>query len=109
MVRETEEIWPQFAARNLYEFLEDESFGIEAMNQALKPQLAGTLASGGNEGIIWFVASRSGIPPGAPLLGTLGARRFRSVFEGGFVLSFRDGSERDCIRAGEPAGRSPCE
>ena len=34
---DSDEVWSQFAARNLYEFLEEESFGIEAMNQALKP------------------------------------------------------------------------
>jgi len=37
---DSEEIWPQFAARNLYEFLEEESFGIEAMNRALRPYWA---------------------------------------------------------------------
>jgi hypothetical protein len=32
------DLWPQFAARNLYELLEEEQFGnIEALNRALKP------------------------------------------------------------------------
>ncbi len=43
---DSEKAWPQFAARNLYEFLEEESFGVEAMNQALKPYWPDTLASG---------------------------------------------------------------
>ena len=91
---DSEEIWPQFAARNLYEFLEEESFGIEAMNRALRPYWA----------ILWRAAARGhylvrGYPvrdasrsaasehPWGPAIS--------SVFEGGFVLSFATGSERD--------------
>jgi hypothetical protein len=89
-----EEIWPQFAARNLYEFLEDESFGIEAMNQALKPHWP----------ILWRVAARGHyLVRGFPVLDPSGSTAYQhpwgpaisSVFEGGFVLSFATGSERD--------------
>lgn len=88
------EVWPQFAARNLYEFLEEESFGIEALNQALKPYWP----------VLWRAAARGhylvrGYPVRDP------SRRadsehpwgptISSVFEGGFVLSFATGSERD--------------
>lgn len=89
-----EEIWPQFAARNLYEFLEDESFGIEAMNQTLKPHWP----------ILWRVAARGhylvrGFPVRDPSRSTASQHPWgpaiSSVFEGGFVLSFATGSERD--------------
>ena len=89
-----EEIWPQFAARNLYEFLEDESFGIEAMNQALKPHWPK----------LWRVAARGhylvrGFPVRDPSRNTASQHPWgpaiSSVFEGGFVLSFATGSERD--------------
>jgi hypothetical protein len=89
-----EEIWPQFAARNLYEFLEDESFGIEAMNQALKPHWP----------VLWRAAARGhylvrGFPVRDPSRSTASQHPWgpaiSSVFEGGFVLSFATGSERD--------------
>jgi len=91
---DSEKVWPQFAARNLYEFLEEEAFGIEAMNHALKPHWS----------VLWRVAARGhylvrGYPvrdasrsaasehPWGPAIS--------SIFEGGFVLSFATGSERD--------------
>jgi hypothetical protein len=89
-----EEIWPQFAARNLYEFLEDESFGVETMNQALKPHWP----------ILWRVAARGHyLVRGFPVRDPSGSTAWQqpwgpaisSVFEGGFVLSFATGSERD--------------
>jgi len=89
-----EEIWPQFAARNLYEFLEDESFGIEAMNQALKPHWP----------VLWRAAARGhylvrGVPvrdsSRSAASGHAWGPAISSVFEGGFVLSFATGSERD--------------
>ncbi len=91
---DVDEVWPQFVARNLYEFLEEEPFAIEAMNQALKPHWP----------ILWRAAARGhylvrGFPvrdssrsaasehPWGPAIS--------SVFEGGFVLSFATGGERD--------------
>jgi hypothetical protein len=91
---DVDEVWPQFAARNLYEFLEEESFGIETMNQALKPHwptLWRTAARGHYlvRGYPVRDASRSAAAehPWGPAIS--------SVFEGGFVLSFATGSERD--------------
>lgn len=87
-----EEVWPQFAARNLYEFLEEESFGIEAMNQALKPYWP----------MLWRAAARGHyLVRGYPVRNRTAAEvseRFwgpaiSSVFEGGFVLSFATGGE----------------
>jgi hypothetical protein len=89
-----EEIWPQFAARNLYEFLEEESFGIEAMNQALKPHWPA----------LWRAAARGHyLVRGFPIRDSSRSAvsehawgpAISSVFEGGFVLSFATGSERD--------------
>ncbi len=91
---EAEEVWPQFAARNLYEFLEEESFGIEAMNQALKPYWA----------LLWRAAARGHyLVRGTPVRSASGravAERpwgpaISSIFEGGFVLSFAAGSDGD--------------
>lgn len=89
-----EEIWPQFAARNLYEFLEEEPFGIEAMNQVLKPHWP----------VLWRTAARGhylvrGYPVRDPSRSAASEHPWgpaiSSVFEGGFVLSFATGSERD--------------
>ena len=89
-----DEAWPQFAARNLYEFLEEESFGIEAMNQALKPHWP----------VLWRAAARGhylvrGYPVRDPSRSAASEHPWgpaiSSVFEGGFVLSFATGSERD--------------
>jgi len=91
---DVDEAWPQFAARNLYEFLEEESFGIEAMNQALKPHWP----------VLWRVAARGhylvrGYPVRDPSRSAASEHPWgpaiSSVFEGGFVLSFATGSERD--------------
>jgi hypothetical protein len=91
---EAEKVWPQFAARNLYEFLEEESFGIEAMNQALKPYWP----------LLWRAAARGHyLVRGTPVRRAAGraiAERpwgpaISSVFEGGFVLSFATGSDGD--------------
>lgn len=88
------EVWPQFAARNLYEFLEEEAFGIEAMNQALKPHWSA----------LWRAAARghylvTGYPVRDPSRSAASDHPWgpsiSSVFEGGFVLSFATGSERD--------------
>jgi len=99
------EVWPQFAARNLYEFLEEESFGIEALNQALKPYWP----------ILWRAAARGHyLMRGYPVRDS--SRRaasehpwgptISSVFEGGFVLSFSTGSERDLsVLVSLPEGR----
>ena len=91
---DVDEVWPQFAARNLYEFLEEELFGIEAMNQALKPHWP----------ILWRAAARGhylvrGYPVREPSRGIASQHPWgpaiSSVFEGDFVLSFATGSERD--------------
>lgn len=91
---DVDEVWPQFAARNLYEFLEEEPFGIETMNQALKPHWA----------ILWRSAARGhylvrGYPVREPSRATTSEHPWgpaiSSVFEGGFVLSFATGGERD--------------
>jgi hypothetical protein len=91
---EAEEVWPQFIARNLYEFLEEEPFGIEAMNQALKPHWP----------ILWRAAARGHyLVRGSPVPAAAGraiAERpwgpvISAVFEGGFVLSFARGSDGD--------------
>jgi hypothetical protein len=91
---DAEEVWPQFAARNLYEFLEEEPFGIEAMNQALKPFWP----------IVWRAAARGHyVVRGQPVRTAAEvavAKRpwgpaISSVFEGGFVLSFAAESDGD--------------
>lgn len=91
---DAEGVWPQFAARNLYEFLEEEPFGIEAMNQALKPYWP----------IVWRAAARGHyLVRGQPVRSADGmavAERpwgpaISSVFEGGFVLSFAAESDGD--------------
>jgi len=95
-----EEIWPQFAARNLYEFLEDESFGIEAMNQAL--------ASGGTRALSGSWRPGPGFLPERRFWARLGPGDFVRV-RGRICLVLRDGKRARFIRAGEPAGRSPCD
>jgi hypothetical protein len=89
-----EEVWPQFAARNLYEFLEEEPFGLEAVHQALKPYWS----------ILWRAAARGHyLVRGTPVRSTAGRAvadrpwgpAISSVFEGGFVLSFAAGSDGD--------------
>ena len=102
---DVDEAWPQFAARNLYEFLEEESFGIEAMNQALKPYWP----------VLWRVAARGhylvcGCPVRDPSHSAASEHPWgpaiSSVFEGGFVLSFATGSERDLsVLMSLPEGR----
>jgi hypothetical protein len=91
---DAEEVWPQFAGRNLYELLEEEAFGIEAMNQALKPFWP----------IVWRAAARGHyLVRGQPVRSDAGmavAERpwgpaISSVFEGGFVLSFAAESDGD--------------
>lgn len=88
------EVWPQFAARNLYEFLEEEPFGIEAMNLALKPHWPA----------LWRAAARGHyLVTGYPIRDSSRSAAsdhawgpaISSVFEGGFVLSFAMGSEGD--------------
>lgn len=103
--RDQEEVRPQFAARNLYELLEEEQYGIEAMNQALKPHWP----------VLWRAAARGhyltrGYPvrSGAGMAAAEGAwgPAISSVFEGGFVLSFATGSERDLsVLVSLPEGR----
>jgi hypothetical protein len=89
-----EQVWPQFAARNLYELLEEETFGIEAMNQALKPYWP----------LLWRAAARGHyLVRGTPVRSAAGRAvadrpwgpAISSVFEGGFVLSFAAGSDGD--------------
>jgi hypothetical protein len=91
---EAEEAWPQFAARNLYEFLEEEPFGIEAMNRALKPHWP----------IVWRAAARGHyLVRGTPVRRATGRAvadrpwgpAISSLFEDGFVLSFATGSDGD--------------
>ncbi len=88
------EVWPQFAARNLYEFLEEEPFGIEDMNRALKPHWP----------VLWRAVARGHYlvhrnPIRNPSRSTVSEHpwgpEIPSVFEGGFGLSFSTGSERD--------------
>ena len=88
-------VWPQFAARNLYELLEQEQFGnIEALNRALKPHWPA----------LWRAAARGHyftrhIPVRDPTAHDVQDRRYgpaiSSVFEGGFVLSFAVGGSGD--------------
>jgi hypothetical protein len=89
-----DEVWPQFAGRNLHEFLEEESFGIEAMNHALKPHWP----------VLWRAAARGHyLVRGHPVRDSSRSAAsehpwgpaISSVFEGGFVLSFATGSEHD--------------
>jgi hypothetical protein len=87
------QVWPQFAARNLYELLEEERFGnLETLNEALKPHWPA----------LWRAAARGHyLVLGRPVRNTTAedrAERFwgptiPSVFEGGFVLSFATGGE----------------
>jgi hypothetical protein len=89
------DLWPQFAARNLYELLEEEQFGnIEALNLALKPHWPA----------LWRAAARGHyvsrqIPVRGETSGHPLERRYASaissVFEGGFVLSFSVGASGD--------------
>jgi hypothetical protein len=88
------EVWPQFAARNLYELLEDEQLGVEAMNQALKPHWP----------VLWRTAARGHyLLRGDPVRSAIGrvvaekpwGPAISSVFEAGFVLSFAAGSDGD--------------
>ncbi len=84
--------WPQFAARNLYELLEEEHFpNIEALNSALKPSWAA----------LWRAAARGHYitrqmpvrdQAGEDTLGRRYSAAISSVFEGGFVVSFAAGS-----------------
>lgn len=99
-----DEVWPQFAARNLYEFLEEESFGIEAMNQALRPHWP----------VLWRVAARGhylvrGYPVRDPSRSAASEHPWgpaiSSVFEGGFVLSFATGGEDLSVLVSLPEGR----
>jgi hypothetical protein len=88
-------LWPQFAARNLYELLELEQFGnIEALNRALKPQWPA----------LWKAAARGhyflrDVPVRDATAHDVLERRYgpaiSSVFEGGFVLSFAVGGSGD--------------
>lgn len=90
----SKEVWPQFAPRNLYEFLEEEPFGIEAMNQVLKPHWPA----------LWRAAARGHyLVTGYPVRDASRSAAsnhawgpaISSVFEGGFILSFATGSEGD--------------
>ena len=91
---DAQEVWPQFAARNLYEILEEEPFGIEAMNQAVKPHWP----------VLWRAAARGHyLVRGSPVRSAAGRAvadrpwgpAISSVFEGGFVLSFATGNDGD--------------
>jgi hypothetical protein len=91
---DAEGIWPPVAARKLYELLAEQTFGIEAMNQALKPYWP----------MLWRAAARGHyLVRGYPVRSAAGravaerawAPAISSVFEGGFVLSFAAGSEGD--------------
>lgn len=89
------DVWPQFAARNLYELLEEEQFGnIEAVNRVLKPHWSA----------LWGAAARGHyISRKMPVRDNAGghalehryAPAISSVFEEGFVLSFAVGSSGD--------------
>jgi hypothetical protein len=101
---DVDEVWPQFAARNLYEFLEEESFGIEAMNQALKPHWP----------VLWRAAARGhylvrGYPVRDSSRSAISEHRWgpaiSSVFEGGFVLSFATGGEDLSVLISLPEAR----
>jgi hypothetical protein len=88
-------VWPQFAARNLYELLEQEQFGnIEALNRAMKPHWPA----------LWRAAARGHyftrhVPVRDATAHEVQERRYgpaiSSVFEGGFVLSFAVGGSGD--------------
>jgi hypothetical protein len=101
---DVDEVWPQFAARNLYEFLEEESFGIEAMNQALKPFWP----------VLWRAAARGhymvrGYPVRHSSRSAISEHRWgpaiSSVSEGGFVLSFATGGEDLSVLISLPEAR----
>jgi len=101
---DVDDVWPQFAARNLYEFLEDESYGIEAMNQALKPYWP----------VLWRAAARGhylvrGYPVRHSARSAISEHRWgpaiSSVFEGGFVLSFATGGEDLSVLISLPESR----
>jgi hypothetical protein len=88
-------VWPQFAARNLYNLLEEEHFSnIETLNRVLKPYWIA----------LWKTAARGHyityhVPIRDSAANSLLARRstspISSVFEGGFVLSFAAGNVTD--------------
>jgi hypothetical protein len=88
-------LWPQFAARNLYELLEEEQFGnVEALNRALKPHWTD----------LWKAAARGHyllrhVPVRDENASDVAERRYApalsSIFEGGFVLSFAVGGSGD--------------
>jgi hypothetical protein len=86
-------LWPQFAARILYELLEEEEFGIEALNRVLKPHWP----------VLWRAAARGHYlvlqtPVRASATSTPShpwGPAISSVFEGGFVLSFAVGGNGD--------------
>jgi hypothetical protein len=88
-------VWPQFAARNLYDLLEEESFSsIETLNRVLKPYwmpLWKAAARG------HYIVYRNPLRDAAAnnLLGQRFTPAISSVFEGGFVLSFAVGSSSD--------------
>jgi hypothetical protein len=93
MGRPNAQILPQFAARNLYELLEEEKFGnLETLNETLKPHWPA----------LWRAAARGHyLMRGTPIrVRTAEERSERfwgttvpSVSEGGFVLSFATGGE----------------
>lgn len=88
-------VWPQFAARDLYDLLEEESFSsIETLNRVLKPSwmpLWKAAARG------HYIVCRNPLrdPAASNLLGQRFTPAISSVFEGGFVLSFAVGSSSD--------------
>jgi hypothetical protein len=88
-------VWPQFAARNLYDLLEEESFSnIEALNRALKPYwMALWKAAARGHYITYQIPLRD--HAASNLLGQRSTPAISSVFEGGFVLSFAVGSSSD--------------
>jgi len=87
--------WPQFAARNLYNLLEEEHFSsIETLNRALKPYwiaLWKTAARG--HYITYHIPVRDSAANS--LLAWRSTSPISSVFEGGFVLSFAAGNVTD--------------
>lgn len=97
--------WPQFAARNLYELLEEEHFpNIEALNSALKPSWSA----------LWRAAARGHYitrqmpvrdQAGEDTLGRRYSAAMSSVFEGGFVVSFAAGSGDLSLLLNLPADR----
>ncbi|MDR3792281.1 MAG: hypothetical protein P4L03_02765 [Terracidiphilus sp.] len=88
-------VWPQFAARNLYDLLEEESFSsIETLNRVLKPYwMALWKAAARGHFIVCKIPLRD--PAANNLLGQRFTPAISSVFESGFVLSFAVGSSSD--------------